>query len=66
MAGIDPASDGLARARRLGVATTAEGVDGLLAAAGVRRRPVVFDATSAAAHRGDAGALAPRGERLST
>ena len=31
MAGIDPASDGLARAARLGVATTAEGVDGLVA-----------------------------------
>lgn len=31
MAGIDPASDDLARARRLGVATTAEGMDGLVA-----------------------------------
>ncbi len=31
MVGIDPASDGLARARDLGVATTHEGVAGLVA-----------------------------------
>src|SRR3712207_7252321 len=31
MAGIDPDSDGLARAKRLRVATTAEGVQGLVA-----------------------------------
>ena len=30
MVGIDPASDGLARARRMGVATTHEGIDGLM------------------------------------
>jgi acetaldehyde dehydrogenase len=50
MVGIDPQSDGLARAARLGVATTHEGIEGL------RRLPVysdialVFDATSARAH----------------
>ncbi len=50
MVGIDPASDGLARAARLGVATTHEGAEGLT------RLPVfddidfVFDATSAGAH----------------
>ncbi len=50
MVGIDPSSDGLARAARLGVATTHEGVEGLT------RLPVfddidfVFDATSATAH----------------
>ena len=36
MAGIDPASDGLARAARLGVPTTSDGVEGLLALPGFR------------------------------
>jgi acetaldehyde dehydrogenase len=30
MVGIDPESDGLARAKRMGVAVTAEGVEGLV------------------------------------
>lgn len=30
MVGIDPESDGLKRARELGIKTTSEGVDGLL------------------------------------
>ncbi|RGC66454.1 Acetaldehyde dehydrogenase [Micromonospora sp. MW-13] len=51
MAGIDPDSEGLARARRLGVATTAEGVDGLVALPGFADVELVFDATSAGAHR---------------
>ncbi|MGC4810134.1 acetaldehyde dehydrogenase (acetylating) [Micromonospora sp. DT228] len=51
MAGIDPASDGLARARRLGVATTADGVDGLVAMPEFADVELVFDATSAGAHR---------------
>jgi acetaldehyde dehydrogenase len=34
MVGIDPASDGLARARWLGVPTTAEGISGLIAVPG--------------------------------
>ncbi|MCB5911590.1 acetaldehyde dehydrogenase (acetylating) [Streptomyces pinistramenti] len=51
MAGVDPESDGLARARRLGVATTHEGVEGLLALPEFAEVAVVFDATSAAAHR---------------
>ena len=37
MVGIDPASDGLARAARLGVPTTHEGVDGLIAHGRLRR-----------------------------
>src|SRR5690606_36732145 len=48
--GIDPAADGLARARRLGVATTHEGVEGLARLPGFEQIDVVFDATSAAAH----------------
>jgi acetaldehyde dehydrogenase len=59
MAGIDPASDGLARAARLGVATTANGVDGLLALPRFGEIGVVFDATSASAHEANAKALAP-------
>jgi acetaldehyde/propanal dehydrogenase len=50
MVGIDPYSDGLQRARDLGIKTTAEGVDGLvphLCADGVQ---IVFDATSAYVH----------------
>ncbi|MFF2493807.1 acetaldehyde dehydrogenase (acetylating) [Agromyces sp. NPDC058064] len=55
MAGIDPDSDGLARARRLGVATTHEGVDGLVAMPEFADVELVFDATSAGAHaRNDA------------
>jgi acetaldehyde dehydrogenase len=51
MAGIDPDSDGLARARRLGVATTAKGVEGLVALPEFADVGLVFDATSAGAHR---------------
>lgn len=48
MVGIDPASDGLARARALGVRTTADGLDGLLPH--IDDVKLVFDATSAYAH----------------
>jgi acetaldehyde dehydrogenase len=51
MAGIDPDSDGLARAERLGIATTADGVDGLVAMPEFADVRIVLDATSAAAHR---------------
>ena len=64
MAGIDPASDGLARAARLGVATTADGVDGLLALSRFGEIGVVFDATSASAHMANAKALAPYDVRV--
>ncbi|MFF0741667.1 acetaldehyde dehydrogenase (acetylating) [Streptomyces sp. NPDC004111] len=64
MIGIDPASDGLARASRLGVATSADGVVGLVALDGFADIDVVFDATSAAAHHRNAAALAPYGKRL--
>src|SRR6266568_3778629 len=64
MAGIDPASDGLARAARLGVATTADGVDGLLALPRFGEIGVVFDATSASAHEANAKALAPYDVRV--
>ena len=51
MVGVDPASDGLARAQRLGVATTAEGLDGLLKLDVFKDIDIVFDATSAGAHK---------------
>ncbi|EEW39662.1 acetaldehyde dehydrogenase (acetylating) [Klebsiella pneumoniae subsp. rhinoscleromatis ATCC 13884] len=50
MVGIDPQSDGMARARRLGVATTHEGVGGLMQMAEFADIDFVFDATSAGAH----------------
>lgn len=51
MVGIDPASDGLARAARLGVATTHEGIEGLQKLDVWPEIGVVFDATSAGAHK---------------
>ncbi len=50
MVGIDPASDGLARAARMGVATTFEGVEGLTRLPVFQDIDFVFDATSASAH----------------
>src|SRR5690554_6377371 len=47
---IDPESDGLARASRMGVATTHEGVDGLVKMPEFADIDIVFDATSAGAH----------------
>jgi acetaldehyde dehydrogenase len=64
MVGIDPASDGLARAARLGVPTTADGVEGLVALDGFDDIEIVFDATSAKAHEANAARLAPLGKRL--
>jgi len=50
MVGIDAASDGLARAQRLGVATTHEGIEGLVKLPEFAEIRIVFDATSAGAH----------------
>lgn len=50
MVGIDAASDGLARAARLGVAVTHEGVEGLTRLPMFADIDIVFDATSAGAH----------------
>ncbi|WP_406299234.1 acetaldehyde dehydrogenase (acetylating) [Embleya sp. NBC_00888] len=64
MVGIDPTSDGLARAARFGIPTTHEGVEGLLALPDFADIEIVFDATSAGAHRHNAKVLAPYGKRL--
>jgi len=50
LVGIDPASDGLARARKMGVATTDKGIDGLVAMPEFKDIEILFDATSAKAH----------------
>ena len=60
VAGIDPASEGLALARSMGVATVTDGIDGLLREAPAAR--IVFDATSAKAHVRHARALAEAGK----
>ncbi|WP_300679728.1 acetaldehyde dehydrogenase (acetylating) [Nocardioides sp.] len=62
MVGIDPNSDGLARAARFGFATTHEGVDGLMALPNFDEIEIVFDATSAGAHKYNAGKLEPLGK----
>ena len=51
LVGIDPKSDGLARAKRLKVATTHEGLDGLTKMDVWQDIQIVFDATSAGAHK---------------
>jgi acetaldehyde/propanal dehydrogenase len=50
MVGIDPNSDGLKRAREMGIKTTADGVDGLVPHIRADGVQIVFDATSAYAH----------------
>ncbi len=50
MVGIDPASEGLARAREMGLKTTADGVDGLLPHVLEDNIQIAFDATSAYVH----------------
>jgi acetaldehyde/propanal dehydrogenase len=50
MVGIDPESDGLKRARAMGIKTTSEGVDGLVPHMRRDGVQIVFDATSAYVH----------------
>ena len=50
MVGIDPESEGLARARDMGLKTTAAGVDGLLPHVLEDNIQIAFDATSAYVH----------------
>jgi acetaldehyde dehydrogenase len=64
LVGIDADSDGLARARRYGIPTTAEGVQGLIEMPGFDDIRIVFDATSARAHLENARLLEPYGKRL--
>jgi acetaldehyde/propanal dehydrogenase len=61
MVGVDPASDGLKRAAGLGVQTTHEGVDGLVAFVERDQIRIAFDATSAHAHHDNAHKLGAKG-----
>ena len=62
--GIDPESDGLKRAARMGVPITAQGIDGLLAMPEFADIGIVFDATSAAAHKRNSELVLAAGKRM--
>jgi len=62
--GIDPQSDGLQRAARLGVPITAEGIEGLIAMPEFAEIGIVFDATSASAHKRNSELVLAAGKRM--
>lgn len=64
MCGIDPDSDGLARAKRLKIATTFDGVEGLVSLPEFSDVELVFDATSAGAHVHHDEVLQAHGKRI--
>lgn len=64
MVGIDANSDGLARAERLGKKTSADGIDGLLRMPEFDGIGIIFDATSASAHKKHDAVLAGHGKQL--
>ncbi|WJR75843.1 acetaldehyde dehydrogenase (acetylating) [Bradyrhizobium sp. NP1] len=64
LAGIDLKSDGLARAARMGVPITTKGIDGLLEMPEFTEIGLVFDATSASAHKRHDGILREHGKTV--
>lgn len=64
MVGVEPTSEGLARAQALGLKTTAEGIDGLLPHLEADQIRIAFDATSAYVHREHSDKLTARGVRV--
>ena len=64
MVGIDPESDGLARARGLGVPTPPRASTGWLQMPGFDDIEIVFDATSAGAHVANDAVLRRHGKQV--
>ena len=64
MVGIDPDSDGLARAAKHGIPTTADGIDGLVALPNFADIRIAFDATSAGAHKTNNDILQKHGKQM--
>ena len=62
--GIDPGSDGLARARQFGIPTMSDGIEGLVAMDVFDDIEIVFDATSAGAHQHHDQVLRSHGKRI--
>lgn len=64
MVGIDPDSDGLARAAKHGIATTSDGIDGLVNLPNFGEIAIAFDATSAGAHKHNDAVLQQHGKQM--
>jgi acetaldehyde dehydrogenase len=64
LVGIDPASDGLARAKRMGIATTHDGIEGFSRMPEFQDIGIVFDATSAASHKRNSEICTRAGMRM--
>lgn len=64
LVGIDPDSDGLQRAKRMKVQTTAEGVEGLARLDVFTETDIVFDATSAKAHHHNDAVVRSYGKQM--
>ncbi len=64
LVGIDPNSDGLKRAERMGVRTSTQGIEGMIAMPEFKDIEIVFDATSAGAHKHHEKVLREHGKTL--
>ena len=61
MVGVEPQSPGLARAKEMGLKTTSDGVDGMLATMRADGVQICFDATSAYAHKANSAKVNSQG-----
>src|ERR1700730_10706872 len=64
LVGVDKESERLRRAHRMGVPVTSKGIDGLVAMPEFDDVEIVFDATSAGAHRRHDEILRSHGKRI--